>query len=120
MIVHPLFNKIRDQISIREGRNTFKFCGQCGYKLRGEINYIKNHFKRFHECRDHHWLKHGEIPKSNWYTNLTAHFENPEIKLELRQDITTIKTGRPTGWRKTLSNNQRPIDDLPISQNHKR
>ena len=83
MIVHHLFKRIRDQISIREGRHTFKFCGQCGYKLRGESDYLKNHNKRFHESRDHHWLKYGEIPKSNWYTNLAAHFENPEIKLEL-------------------------------------
>ena len=74
MLVHHSFKRIQDKIGIREGRHTFKFCGHCGYRLRGEDSYLKNHFKRFHDSKEHFWLKHGEMPKSNWYTNMADHF----------------------------------------------
>ena len=84
MIVHHSFTRIQGQIGIREGRHTFKFCGHCGYWLRGETNNIKQHFKHFHDGNDHGWLKYGEMPNLHWYSNLKEHFENPEIKLVLR------------------------------------
>ena len=74
MIVHCLFNRIQDKIGIRIGRNTYKFCDHCGYRLRGERDYLINHYKRFHDGHNHEWLNYGEMPKSNWYTNLTDHF----------------------------------------------
>ena len=81
MIVHSSFKRIRDQIGIRIGRTTYKFCNHCGYRLRGERDYLINHYKSFHEGHNHEWLKYGEIPKNNWYTNLTDHFENPKVEL---------------------------------------
>ena len=84
MLVHPSFGRFRDQISIRLNGRTYRYCDQCGYRLRCDGDYLKKHYKRFHEGHDAKWLKYGELPKCNWYANLASHFENPEVELQLR------------------------------------
>ena len=81
MLIHPSFKRYRNQITFRMKGKTYKHCRQCGYRIRCDGTYLIDHFKTFHECLEPEWLNYGEMPKSNWYTNLAAHFQNPDIEL---------------------------------------
>ena len=95
MIISGKFRRTRDKITITIKFNTYKFCKQCGYRIRGETRYIRQHYSKHHRGLQPEWLQYGEMPTECCYDNFDDYLRDPEVVPELRPGARCYEPGRP-------------------------
>ena len=72
-------------LRLRQNALTYKFCRHCSLKLIGKSNKLHTHYKS-HPGEEPQFLKFGQEPFTQIYSNFDKFLVNPSIQLLLSEE----------------------------------